>query len=115
MADLREKILARRPAIEPVPVPEWDATVYVHAMSAAERYAWAEANDIRKAEGHSPLRNVTVMVIACVRDESGNPIFRDEDAEALEKGDGVVLERVGQIAARLNGMSKEQEEATEKK
>ncbi len=111
----RDQILARKPRVETLDVPEWETTLHLHALTAPERMEWANGNEKRQAAGHPMLRNMTAMLIASARDETGTRIFQDEDAESLEQQEGAMLERIYAVVARLNGLDAEMEAATAKK
>jgi len=104
----REQILASRKDRKPAPleVPEWGGEVYVRVLSAKDQ---AELSDgVKPAE--MPIR----VLLHCLVNESGQPILKEEDAEALAEEDFPVILRVFAFAAKLNGLStKELEEAME--
>lgn len=88
---------------EQVPVPEWGGTVTVRTMSGAERDAF-EASII---EGKTGGRLVNVRAKLAVRvlcDDKGARLFDDDDADALGAKSGKALDRVFDVAQRLNGI-----------
>ncbi len=91
-------------------VPEWGGHVCIRAMSGAERDDFraaiegAETSLVGKFE--APLLALTLV------DEEGNRLFSIDDVEALRAKSATVLDRLTQIAMRVNGMTVEaQEEA----
>jgi hypothetical protein len=104
----REQILTSRKDRKPVPleVPEWGGEVYVRVLSAKDQ---AELSDgVKPAE--VPIR----VLVHCLVDETGQPILKEEDTEALAEEDFPIIMRVFAFAAKLNGLStKELEEAME--
>ena len=80
---LKEKILsAPEPnlALQPVEVPEWGATVFMQGWSGKERERFEkEFGDLGEA-GENVRAKVLVRVL---KDEAGNRIFDDSDADAL--------------------------------
>jgi hypothetical protein len=102
---LREKILSA-PDIESeeVEVPEWDVTVEVRGMTAADRAvvfdaALANGGDIRASNLFADA------VLLCAYDpESGERVFTEEDRVALMEKSPVALDRIAKVALRLSGM-----------
>ena len=95
---------------EVVHVPEWGGSVCIRAMTGAERDDFraaiegAETSLVGKFE--APLLALTLV------DEEGKRLFSIDDVEALRAKSATVLDRLAQIALRVNGMSAEaQEEA----
>lgn len=100
----KEAFLSLRAPVEPVDVPEWTTTVHLRVMSAAERIAWASAKDAGEASSVMPMAR---LLARCLSDEAGNRIFDDSDgdAAAIAAKDGTVVDRLGQRALRMNGLS----------
>jgi len=107
--DIRDIILAANDLPrEPVRVPEWDTTVAVRTLTGAERDQW-ERETWEDKQGDR-LRNVRARLVAwCVCDEAGGRVFQDADVPALSGKSGRALDRVYAVAARLNGITKEEE------
>jgi hypothetical protein len=117
---LRDIILAapdlRR---EPIGVPEWvdpdgkPVTVWISMMSGAERSAWSdEAFD---DEGKVRSQNLrSRLLVHCLVDEAGTPIFTAADVDALEKKSSAVLSRLFEHAKRINGMTADAVDNAEK-
>jgi hypothetical protein len=108
-AVLRQRIL-EYPDIqsETVKVPEWDnVEIELRSLSVA---------DYREIAGKLPEASYfVVMVIACSHDpESGDKLFRTEDAEALMSKHMAAVNRLGMVAQRLCGMAPEAKERAEK-
>lgn len=100
----REQILA----VEDIPretvtVPEWGGEVIVRVMSGTERDAYeVEAFKDRDAE----IRNMRARLVArCCVNEAGEKLFTLQDAEALGRKSSVALDRVAQVAQRINKLS----------
>lgn len=97
---------------QPVPVPEWGGEVYVRTLTGHERDAW-EAEcvlfDGRKATTNMDALNRTRarLCARCICDETGKRLFTDEDIEALGAKSAAALDRVYEVAAKLNKVSKE--------
>lgn len=108
----KEAILAAedRP-FETVEVPEWGGTVRVQAMSGTDRDAW-EATLIGPDRKPNVANIRARLAVMCIVDEAGNRMFSDADAVALGRKNAGVLDRVAEVARRLNKLTeKELEEA----
>jgi hypothetical protein len=94
---LRDKILAARDTKpEPVPVPEWDCTVYVRSLTAAEREA------VEQDKSNVRFREKLLAMVVC--DEDGKPVFTRGDIDALaEKAAGPIV-RLVEIAWKKSGI-----------
>ena len=107
---LKEKILAAvdLPS-EPVAVPEWDCTVHMRTLTAAQRDKFAESCE-RDKFGNVRARLVSLSMT----DETGQRIFSDKEIDALGGKSGMVLDRLFAVASRLNGFSAKDAEELEK-
>jgi hypothetical protein len=86
---------------EPVNVPEWGGDVYVSSFTGTER----DAFEAKLAEGKGAMKNIRALLVAyCAVDEHGNRIFQDKDAEVLGRKSAIALNRVFEVAMRLNGI-----------
>ena len=85
-------------------VPEWGATVCLGTMTGLQRDAWQEANTLPggKPDIHNYQAKLLVQVIV---DDAGERVFADDDAEALGAKNSNVLDRLYDIAARMNGLT----------
>jgi hypothetical protein len=106
----RSEILgAQDLARELVPCPEWGGAVWVRTMTAAERDEW----EASRLHGEGRRRDVSLenmrasLVAACAVDEHGNRLFDDADVEALGAKSARALDRLFQVAQRLNGVTAE--------
>jgi hypothetical protein len=101
---------------ELVDVPEWGGSVYVRALTGAERDAFETS--IVEQRGKSTkmnLKNIRAKLVALtVVDEEGNRIFSDSDASALGKKSAAALDRVFEVAQRLSGLRPEDVEELSK-
>ena len=102
----KEQILARRPSrIEAVLMPEWEGTAYVREMSAAERDAF-EANQIsQRKEGKDLLHFRAKMVARTVCDVSGARMFSDDEVESVSALPITEVDRLFQVALKLNALT----------
>lgn len=102
---LKELIKAAndRPLTE-VHVPEWDATVYLRALTARERdQIVALATREEGKEGSDRLLSVT-LVGRCMCDVDGRRVFEDADLAALADKSGAVVDRLFAKAMEINGI-----------
>jgi hypothetical protein len=106
----REAILAAedRPA-QKVDVPEWGGSVFVRALSLKQQAAHEE-----KARGQTPERVAVLLAITSTVDENSVPIFKDEDAPALEEKSSGAVQRIVKAAIALNAMSEAEIEGLRK-
>ena len=113
----REAILgADDLAQEQLLVPEWDGEVTVSAMDGMGRDAWEQVLlDQGAGTEERDIRGLKVeLLIRSVRGEDGAPLFTSADREALLKKSGAAIDRVFQVAQRLNHLSDDQiEQLTE--
>lgn len=94
---------------EPVPVPEWGITVYVHALSGGGRDAW-EASLMSGGKSVSDAR--AKLVVYSTFDEDGVRVFDDADVALLTTKSASALTRITNVATRLSKLGqRELEEA----
>jgi hypothetical protein len=121
---LRDAILSKEDVvIEPLVIPEWGGiTVYVRTMSSGDQGKF-RAQSMRKIPTADP--NVTKeefddrfftekLAVYTVCDEEGNLVFTPEDIPELAKKSAVVMQRIFEVAARLNGLREKDVEAAAK-
>ena len=89
---------------EDVPVPEWGGTVRVTVMTGTQRDAFA-ASMATPPAGTTKPPFVAALLAACTVDDAGQLVFTAEDVQALAAKSAVALERVADVATRLNGMA----------
>jgi len=89
---------------EKIEVPEWGGVIFVRTMTGAERDSFEQGivNDDRTAN----LSNIRAKLCALtVVDEEGKRIFTDDDVKGIGEKSSLVLDRVFQVAQKLNGIS----------
>lgn len=99
-------IAARRQLVEPIEVPEWGGAVFIRHLSAAELEETGFLD-----EGSNGAEMPVRILAACLADETGSPLFAQEDAKVLADAEFAVILRVFAEAARINGLSSEELEA----
>lgn len=93
--------------IKTVEVPEWGGSVRLRSLTGAERDAF-EALLVKDIDGKRvpDLANLRAKLLAAtIVDEEDRQIFSSGDIAALGKKSAVALDRVFNVAQRLNGMS----------
>lgn len=92
--------------VEDVWVPEWQTTVKVKSLTAAERDAF-EASSL-SGQGRNRevnLQNVRArLLVRAIVDDSGARIFGDLDAMELGQKNASALDRLFAVASRLSGL-----------
>lgn len=101
---------------EMVEVPEWGGSVRVNAVSGEEIAAFrASIIDDSGEESKFVRDNIQAkLLVRCLADESGKKLFSLEQAIALGQKSGKVLDRLYEVAQRLNGLRAEDREQAAK-
>lgn len=92
---------------ETVGVPEWGGEVLVRPLSGRERDQY-EADSYVQRNGQMEVdpRNARArLVVMCVVDGDGKPLFTRDDVAALGEKSAAALDRIFTAAARLSGLS----------
>ena len=110
----RDQILkAKDLTKEKVEVPEWGGFVYVRVMTGRERDSFEQG--LLLGKGKVNLENVRARLCALtVVDETGARLFKDKDVTELGNKSAAALDRVYEVAQRLNRISGEDVEELEK-
>lgn len=91
--------------IEKVPTPEWGRDVYVRSFSGTERDSFDQA--ITGEDGRVSYANLRAkLLVRCLCTEAGDRLFTDADADALGRKNAAALDRLFEVAQRLNGLAK---------
>ena len=91
---------------EDVKVPEWGGSVRVRTMTGSERDQFEAYCIAAGKNGVGGLDNVRATVVSLVLvDEDGNRLFSKRDVEALGKKSISALDRVFEVAQRINRLS----------
>lgn len=98
--DLRNKLLTLndRPLV-PVPVSEWNATIYVRALTLAEL---KDVSDFRMKQGENESLSNAAMVAKVALDGDGNRIFTDDDVAALAQKSAASLLKIITATNKVN-------------
>lgn len=101
-AEVFEAIDSRRAQVEVLEVEEWNGKVYIRRL---------DADDLEKTGLLDGNDNVTQMalklMVTCVADSEGTPLFTEKDVKKLAKSDFPVVLKVFTAAAKANGLSNE--------
>jgi len=103
-------------SLEPLEVPEWNGTVYVRAMTSAEKDAYDRlmvriGERGQTAVNAQRLDNVrALLAVRVLCDKDGGRLFKDTDAAALGKKSSKALQRVWDVARKLSGFDEEETE-----
>lgn len=95
---------------ERVDVPEWGegAYVFVRPLTASERDSWEmyaiEMRGRWKSDSVFPGLRAS-LIVRCAVDDDGKRIFDDLDVDQLGDKSGKALDRLWEVATRLNGMT----------
>lgn len=113
MTSLREAIRAADDRTqEPAATPEWpdvDGSLYLKAISAAERIA--VSNRIPDDEAARDIADeLAFLVIKGTVDEAGEQVFDDSDAGWLRDKSGAVVHRLARRLQELAGLTNSQVE-----
>lgn len=106
----KESILAAEDLrTEEVQVPEWGGSVYVRTLTGKERDAWeATLLDGTGRNRRVKLDNIRAsLAAATICDAQGKQLFGPEDVAALGEKSALALDRVFEVAQRLNGLTGE--------
>jgi hypothetical protein len=92
-----------------VSVPEWGGEVYVRSISGRERDGFdAQSTQGKGKDTKVNLRNFRARLCALtISDESGASIFSEGDVAMLGTKSAAALDRVFEVAAKLNRITKE--------
>ena len=105
---LRDDILSADdlPTTE-VDVPEWGLSVFVRAMTGAERDSYESGlMENKDLPMKARLRNMRAnLVVLCTVDSDGNRIFNDGDVEAVGNKSATALNRIVDIAQHSNALT----------
>ena len=97
--------------LERVEVPEWGGAVYLRTMTGTERDAF-DAEVLSADDRHVNAR--ARLVVRVLVGEDGARLFADEEAAALGAKSAAVLNRLFDVACRLNGFGADAAEESEK-
>lgn len=112
--DLKQLILSSNDrAAVAVEVPEWGCTVRIGVMTGHQRNAWSSS--AFDADGNVINDNLrSRLLVHCLQDEDGRPLFNESDMEQLEAKSSLVLQRLFAQAKKINGLEPQSVDDAEK-
>jgi hypothetical protein len=121
MALSRSSILAADDIeTEKVPVPEWGDEVIIRGLTGEELDAYQASRRQFRNAGTPQQELIFVqdnarasLLVKCLVDEHGERLFTDQDAGDLGRKNGKILDKLYDVAARLSGLSSEEQEVLE--
>ena len=115
----REAILAATSLpTEECDVPEWGGTVVVRGLDGTGRDEFEASTVVMRGQlAVRDTANIRAKLAArCIVDhDTGEPVFTQQDVDALGKLSGAALDRVFGVAARLSGIGQADMEELEGK
>jgi len=101
---------------EEIDVPEWSGTVRLKVMSGSERDSYEAAiYEIKGKDVRLNRDDMRAKLLArTLIDENGNRLFPDAEIRMLGKKSSKALDRLYEVAQRINGLSREAVEDAEK-
>lgn len=90
---------------EVVDVPEWGGSVIITELSAADLLKFGAAMGDEESQQVFVAKALTWFIV----DEGGDRVFTGEDAEMLAGKSLPVLQRLWDVAARLNAMKTDED------
>lgn len=91
---------------ETVAVPEWGGEVIIQEITAYDRDAL-----FREINEGSTVNIAARVLVRCLVDQNGERLFLDEEAGRLGQRSTAVLNRLFEVAQRLNAINGDPEEA----
>lgn len=104
----RDQILGAAPELqhEETEIPEWGGSVHVWELSGKDMDDYQASIISAGKAGKANLRGARArLVVRCARDEAGNRVLRDEDADTINAGPNSPVQRLFNVAARLNRLT----------
>jgi hypothetical protein len=98
---------------EEVDVPEWGGLVLVRELRGRERDEWEASLAVQRGKQMVPdVANMRAKLVArCVVNSDLEPVFTQQDVNALGELSASALDRVFEVASRLSGLSEADLEA----
>lgn len=100
--DRKSILSANDVRLEKVAVPEWGGDVYLRVISGTDRDRFEESYADQKMKS---FRIRFLLLTLC--DESGERLFKDEEADLLGKKSSVVINRLFEAGWKLNAFTQE--------
>ena len=104
-----EILKANKLPTEIVATPEWGGEVIVKTLTGRERDAF-EVDMLGDNKGNKKLRLINIRAKLCARvmiGDDGNRLFSDKEVDKLGNMNCIPLDRIYEVASRLNKMTEE--------
>ncbi len=122
-SSLRAKALkAKDIKTERLAVPAWDCEFEIRGLTGAQRSAMvaratvttkdAEGEDVSSVD--SKILNPLLIVASCYDPATGERVFEDADADAIDQKSAEAIDLVTNAVLRLNGMTKDEKKVIAK-
>lgn len=92
-------------------VPEWGVTLELRAFSLEARSGFLDSmgvgtlDDEEQVKGAMKRMYPAMLIAACHDPETGAPAFTEEDVPMLLGKNGKVVDRLGDVIMKMNGMT----------
>lgn len=95
--------------IQKLDVPEWGGHIFLKNMTGSERDQFEAETYVTKGKNVEFNRENfrARLLVRCICDEQGEPMFTKKDIDALGKKSAKALDRCFAAAQKLNGLSAE--------
>jgi hypothetical protein len=110
----RDEILSKtKLKTEKISVEEWGGEVIISSMSGTMRDSWEQMLREKDSDGKiiSPRAKLVAFTVV---DEKGERVFTDKDVVSIGKLSSSSLDKVTNVAMRLNGLSEDAVEDAKK-
>jgi hypothetical protein len=101
-------------------VPEWGVTLELRAFSLDARSGFIDAMGVGQHENDEQVKGAmkrmypAMLIAACHDPETGAPVFTEEDVPMLLGKNGKVVDRLGDVIMKMNGMTEDAVEEAKK-
>jgi len=87
-------------------VPEWGGSIRLRPMTGQQRAEWEYwATKRADKNGDSDFRGIRErLIISCVVDDDGKPLFDAGDLDELAQKNAMVLDRISDKCQEISGM-----------
>ena len=100
---LRDRIFAAEIVTETMQVEGWDVEVEIRPMTVAQKANLFPGDEVKIADTETLIPRV--IVLTCFDPSSGEPVFTEDDMEALAELPANVAEEVANAGLRISGLT----------
>lgn len=107
--NLRDKILAATDIpSETLRIPEWDVEILIKGMSAGERLHLQKVSyDQETGQVRMEKMYPDIVVSCCYDPKTNEPIFTEDDKDAILAKASAAVEKIAEVGLRLSGLGKD--------